>query len=68
MTVKEAYNYGVYFLSCNGVDEAEFKSLCLVCHLAGIKNSDFYQHQNDDVIMKRFADLLWRVKNGEPLQ
>lgn len=68
MTVKEAYNYGVYFLSCNGVDEAEFKSLCLVCHLAGIKNSDFHQHQNDDVIMKRFADLLWRVKSGEPLQ
>lgn len=68
MTVKEAYNYGVYFLSCNGVDEAEFKSLCLVCHLIGIKNSDFHQHQNDDVIMKRFADLLWRVKNGEPLQ
>jgi release factor glutamine methyltransferase len=68
MTVKEAYNYGVYFLSCNGVDEAEFKSLCLVCHLAGIKNSQYEQHSNDDIIMKRFADLLWRVKSGEPLQ
>lgn len=68
MTLKEAYNYGVYFLSCNGVDEAEFKSLCLVCHLDGIKNSEFEQHRDDDVIMKRFADLLWRVKNGEPLQ
>lgn len=68
MTLKEAYNYGVYFLSCNGVDEAEFKSLCLVCHLAGIKNSQYQQHQQDDIIMKRFADLLWRVKSGEPLQ
>lgn len=68
MTLKEAYNYGVYFLSCNGVDEAEFKSLCLVCHMAGIKNSQFSQHQQDDVIMKKFADLLWRVKSGEPLQ
>lgn len=68
MTLKEAYDYGVYFLSCNGVDEAEFKSLCLVCHLDGIKNSEFGQHREDDVIMKRFADLLWRVKSGEPLQ
>lgn len=68
MTLKDAYNYGVYFLSCNGIDEADFKSMCLVCHLAGIKNSEFYNHQNDDVIMKRFADLLWRIKNGEPLQ
>lgn len=68
MTLKEAYNYGTYFLSCNGVDEAEFKSLCLVCHLAGIKNNQYEQHINDDIIMKRFADLLWRVKSGEPLQ
>lgn len=68
MTLKEAYDYGVYFLSCNGVEEAEFKSLCLVCHLDGIKNSEFQQHRDDDIIMKRFADLLWRVKSGEPLQ
>lgn len=68
MTLKEAYDYSVYFLSCNGVDEAEFKSLCLVCHLDGIRNSEFEQHINDDIIMKRLADLLWRVKSGEPLQ
>lgn len=68
MTLKEAYNYGTYFLSCNGIDEAEFKSLCLVCHLAGIRNNQFEQHIQDEIIMKRFADLLWRVKSGEPLQ
>lgn len=68
MTLKQAYNYGVYFLSCNGIDEAEFKSLCTVCHLAGIKNSEFRMHTDDDIIMKKFADLLWRLKNGEPLQ
>lgn len=68
MTLSEAFNYGVYFLSSNGVDEAEFKSLCLACHLAGIKNSEYPLHKNDEIIMKRFADLLWRVKNGEPLQ
>lgn len=68
MTLKEAYDYGVYFLSANGVDEAEFKSLCLVCHLDGIKNSEFEFHKNDDIIMKKFADLLWQLKSGEPLQ
>lgn len=68
MTLAEAYNYGVYFLSCNGVDEADFKALCLACHCAGIKNSEYQLHKNDDVIMKKLADLLWRVKNGEPLQ
>ncbi len=68
MTLKEAYDYGVYFLSANGIDEAEFKSLCLVCHIDGIKNSEFELHKNDEIIMKRFADLLWQVKSGEPLQ
>lgn len=68
MTLKEAYNYGVYFLSSNGVDEPEFKSLCLVCSLDGIKNSEYPQHINDEIIMKRFADMLWRVKSKEPLQ
>ncbi len=68
MTLKDAYNYGVYFLSGNGVDEAEFKSLCLVCHLDSIKNSEFYQHFDDEINMNKFADLLWRVKNKEPLQ
>ena len=41
MTLAEAYNYGVYFLSANGVDEAEFKALCLCCHCAGLKNSEY---------------------------
>lgn len=68
MTLNEAYNYGVYFLSANGIDEAEFKSLCLACSLCGIKNSEYPLHKNDGIIMKRFADMLWRVKSGEPLQ
>lgn len=68
MILSEAFNYGVYFLSSNGIDEAEFKSLCLVCHCAGIKNSEYEFHKNDGIIMKKFADLIWRVKSGEPLQ
>ncbi len=68
MNLKEAYNYCVYFLSANGVDEAEFKALCLVCHLAGIQNSQYEQHKQDTVMMKPLADALWRLKSGEPLQ
>ena len=69
MILSEAYNYGVYFLSANGVDEADFKSLCLCCHCAGIKNNEYEIHKNDDlIVMKKFADMLWQVKSGEPLQ
>ncbi len=69
MTLSEAYNYGVYFLSANGVDEADFKSLCLCCHCAGIKNNEYEIHKNEDlIIMKKIADMLWQIKSGEPLQ
>ena len=69
MTLSESYNYGVYFLSANGVDEADFKSLCLCCHCAGIKNNEYEIHKNEDlIIMKKFADMLWQIKSGEPLQ
>ncbi len=69
MTLSEAYNYGVYFLSANGVDEADFKSLCLCCHCAGIKNNEYEIHKNEDlIIMKKFADMLLQIKSGEPLQ
>ena len=69
MTLSEAYNYGVYFFSANGVDEADFKSLCLCCHCAGIKNNEYEIHKNEDlIIMKKFADMLWQIKSGEPLQ
>lgn len=68
MTLKEAVAYGEQFLSYNGVDEADFKALCLACHCARVKTSHFRQKQDFPVSMKKFADLLWRVKSGEPLQ
>lgn len=68
MNLKDAYNYCVYFLSANGVDEAEFKALCLVCHLAGIRNNQYEQHKSDTIMMKPLADALWRLKCSEPLQ
>jgi release factor glutamine methyltransferase len=68
MTLKQAYSYSVQFLEGNGVDEADFKALCVSCHVAGIKNSEYTAHINDDIIMTRLAKLLWRLKTGEPLQ
>lgn len=68
MNLKQAYSYAVQFLELNNVDEADFKALCLVCHLAGIKNSEYSLHIDDEIIMSRLAKSLWRLKEGEPLQ
>lgn len=68
MTLKEAYSYSVQFLELNKVDEADFKALCLVCHLAGIRNSEYNFHISDEIITSRLAKSLWRLKEGEPLQ
>ena len=64
MTVQEAYNYSVYFLGANGVDEEEFKAKCLVCHLAKIANRDYHSHLGDLVSQKKLADGLWQLKSG----
>ena len=64
MTVQEAYNYSVYFLGANGVDEEEFKAKCLVCHLAKIANRDYHSHLGDLVSQKKLADSLWQLKSG----
>lgn len=68
MNLKEAYSYSIQFLTGNKVDEADFKALCLVCHLAGIKNSEYNFHLDDEIIMSRLAKDLWKLKSGEPLQ
>lgn len=68
MTLKEAYSYSIQFLELNKVDEADFKSLCLVCHLAGIKNNQYNFHTDDEIITSRLAKALWSLKEGEPLQ
>ena len=68
MTLKEAYSYSVQFLTRNGVEEADFKALCLCCHLTGITNSQYAAHQADELMPGPLAKMLWRVKEGEPLQ
>lgn len=68
MTLKEAYSYAVTFLERNGVDESDFKALCIVCSILNIKNSEYESHINDFVPNKKLADMLWKLKDGQPLQ
>ncbi len=68
MTLMQAYSYSVKFLEYNNVDESDFKALCICCHLAGIKNSDYTFHKDDFVPNRKLADMLWKLKEGEPLQ
>lgn len=68
MNLKEAYSYAVTFFERNNVDEADFKALCIVCSILNIKNNEYEMHKNDFVSMKKLADMLWKVKDGIPLQ
>ena len=68
MTLKEAYSYAVAFLERNGIDESDFKALCTVCSILGIKNSDYEAHKDDFVQNKKLADMLWKLKSGHPVQ
>ena len=68
MTVKEAYNYCEKVLTDNAQEEAAFKALCLVCHLAGIPNSAFALHQDKTVDDLQLKEALHRLLDGEPLQ
>lgn len=68
MTLKEAYSYSVNFLQRNGVDEYDFKALCVVCSILNIKNSEYEAHKDDFVPNKKLADMLWKLKDSQPLQ
>jgi methylase of polypeptide subunit release factors len=68
VNLKEAYDYSRLFLSGNKIDESDFKALCVVCSLADIKNNQFEMHSGDFVSNKKLADMLWKLKSGEPLQ
>lgn len=68
MILADAYSYSLDYLLNNDIDEADFKALCICCHLAGIKNSQFRFHKNDDVQKADLDDMLSRLKQNEPLQ
>lgn len=68
ITLSKAYRYSISVLEQYNIDESEFKALCLVCHLAEIRNSEFHLHKNDTVDTARLDNMLHRLKSGEPLQ
>lgn len=68
MILKQAYDKAVCDLRCANIDEADFKSLCLVCHIAGIKNSAFAFHSDDEIDECEFDSKLAQLLSGEPLQ
>ena len=51
-----------------GIDEAEFKALCLVCEAAGIKNSEFRLYSSREIDENLLSQPIKRIIDGEPLQ
>lgn len=68
MTLKEAYSYCLNCLNDNGIDEAQFKALCLVCHVAKVKNSEFHSKFESIIDAAALEPLILRLLGGEPLQ
>ncbi|MBR1761808.1 MAG: peptide chain release factor N(5)-glutamine methyltransferase [Eubacterium sp.] len=68
MNLKKALDFCTYYLRDKNIDEADFKSLCLVCYVAKIKNSEFYLNQSREIDANALESLLLRLENGEPLQ
>ncbi len=68
MTLQEAYLYAQNCLTKNGLEETDFKALCLVCTLAGIENRDFALHKSDSFEETALTEPLLRLLGGEPLQ
>lgn len=68
MILSKAYAYSIDYLENNNIDEAEFKALTLVCHLANIKNSDFYFNQNAEISRSALDEALTRLSSFVPLQ
>ncbi|MBE6741986.1 MAG: peptide chain release factor N(5)-glutamine methyltransferase [Ruminococcaceae bacterium] len=67
MNLKEALKFCTDYLSERNIDESEFKALCVVCFVGGIKNSELYF--SDKVIEEKdLLPYLKRLQNREPLQ
>ncbi len=68
MILKEAFDYSLAFLKTKSADEAEFKALCLVCSLAGVRNSQFEQKKSEAFSFDLLDEKLSLLAGGEPLQ
>jgi release factor glutamine methyltransferase len=51
-----------------GIDEAEFKALCLVCETAGIKNSEFRLYSDKEIDENLLYQPIKKIMDGAPLQ
>lgn len=68
MTLQKAYEHSMEVLSSNNIDESDFKSLCIVCSIAGIKNSEYYIQKDKTIDETVLNNCLKRIIDGEPLQ
>ena len=68
ITLETAFESIVNTFKEQGIDEAEFKALCIVCEAAGIKNSEFRLFSNNKIDEKLLSEPVTRVMDGEPLQ
>jgi release factor glutamine methyltransferase len=68
MILKDAFDYSLSFLAKHNIDEADFKALCLVCTLAGLKNSQYEQCKENDYPFDLLDEKLNLLAQGEPLQ
>lgn len=68
MTLLQAYRQLCTQLRDSHIEEADFKALCLACDAAGIPNSAFRIHQQDEVDEVLIAHYGRRLCGGEPLQ
>lgn len=68
MTLDDAYRFCFAELSDRNIDEADFKSLCLVCGIAGINNSDYPVSKKKIIDKNKLNSALNRLIDGEPLQ
>lgn len=68
MTLLQAYQKLSVQLNNNGIEEADFKALCLACDAAGVPNSAFRMHRQDEVDEVLIAHYGRRICGGEPLQ
>lgn len=68
MKLDDAYRFCFAELSDRNIDEADFKSLCLVCGIAGINNSDYPVSKKKIIDKNKLNSALNRLIDGEPLQ
>ena len=68
ITLKNALEYTENALIEQGIDEAEFKALCLVCHVADIRNREFFINSKKQIEEQKLYPLINRLSSGEPLQ